>query len=113
MILSGRNNLQNERLTLKDSHKTDIWFHAQKIAGSHTVLITEGREVPNRTLTEAAIIAAVNSKARNSAKVPVDYTAIKNVKKQPGGKPGMVIYEHFSTAIVDPDEALAQSLMLT
>ncbi len=112
LIFSGRNNLQNERLTLKDSHKTDIWFHAQKTAGSHTVLMTEGREVPNRTLTEAAVIAAVNSKARNSAKVPVDYTPVKNVKKQPGGKPGMVIYENFSTAIVDPDGALAQSLML-
>lgn len=112
LILSGRNNLQNERLTLKDSRKTDIWFHTQKIAGSHTVVVTEGQEVPNRTLTEAAIIAAVNSKARNSAKVPVDYTQIKNVKKQPGGKPGMVIYENFSTAIVDPDEALVQSLML-
>lgn len=112
LILSGRNNLQNERLTLKDSQKSDIWFHTQKIAGSHTVLVTEGREVTNRALTEAAVIAAVNSKARNSAKVPVDYTTIKNVKKQPGGKPGMVIYEHFSTAIVDPDEALAQSLML-
>ncbi|WMJ84396.1 Rqc2 family fibronectin-binding protein [Oscillospiraceae bacterium LTW-04] len=112
LILSGRNNLQNERLTLKDSRKTDIWFHTQKIAGSHTVIVTEGQEVPNRTLTEAAVIAAVNSKARNSAKVPVDYTTIKNVKKQPGGKPGMVIYENFSTAIVDPDEALVQSLML-
>ena len=112
LILSGRNNLQNERLTLKESQKNDIWFHTQKIAGSHTVLVTEGREVPNRALTEAAVIAAVNSKARHSAKVPVDYTAIKNVKKQPGGKPGMVIYEQFSTAIVDPDEALAQSLLL-
>lgn len=112
LILSGRNNLQNERLTLKDSRKTDIWFHAQKIAGSHTVVLADGQEVPNCTLTEAAVIAAVNSKARNSAKVPVDYTAIKNVKKQPGGKPGMVIYENYSTAIVDPDEALVQSLMI-
>lgn len=112
LILSGRNNIQNDRLTLKDSRKTDIWFHTQKIAGSHTIIVTEGQEPPIRTLTEAAIIAAVNSKARHSAKVPVDYTLIKNVKKQPGGKPGMVIYENFSTAIVDPDEALAQSLML-
>lgn len=113
LILSGRNNIQNDRLTLKDSRKNDIWFHTQKIAGSHTVVVTEGETVPNRTLTEAAVIAAVNSKARNSAKVPVDYTAIKNVKKQPGGKPGMVIYENFSTAIVDPDEAFVQSLMMT
>lgn len=111
VILSGRNNLQNERLTLKDSRNTDIWFHTQKIAGSHTVVITEGRQAPNQTLTEAAIIAAYNSKARNSSKVAVDYTTIKNVKKQPRGKPGMVIYENYSTAIVDPDEQLVLSLL--
>lgn len=112
LILSGRNNIQNDRLTLKDSRNNDIWFHTQKIAGSHTVVITEGETVPDRTLTEAAVIAAANSKARNSAKVAVDYTVIKNVKKQPGGKPGMVIYENYSTAIVDPDEALVQSLLI-
>ncbi len=110
LVLSGRNNLQNDRLTLRESRGSDIWFHTQKIPGSHTILLTEGREVPDRSLTEAAIIAAVNSKARQSRKVPVDYTAIRNVKKQPGGKPGMVIYENFRTAIVDPDEALAEAL---
>lgn len=109
-ILSGRNNLQNDRLTLRESRGNDIWFHVQKIPGSHTVLLSEGREVPNRSLTEAAVIAAVNSKARHSSKVPVDYTMIKNVKKQPGGKPGMVIYENFRTAVVDPDEMLAERL---
>lgn len=112
LILAGRNNLQNDSLTLKESRKTDIWFHTQKIPGSHVVVLADGETVPNQTLTEAAVIAAVNSKARHSTKVAVDYTAIKNVKKQPGGKPGMVIYENFSTAIVDPDEALAQSLMI-
>ncbi len=111
VILSGRNNLQNERLTLRESRGGDIWFHVQKIAGSHTVLLTEGMEVPNRSLTEAAVIAAFNSKARHSSKVPVDYTTIKNVKKQPGGKPGMVIYESFRTAIVDPDEAQVEALL--
>jgi len=110
LILSGRNNLQNDRLTLKESRGNDIWFHVQKNAGSHTILITEGTQPPNQTLFEAAVIAAYNSKARNSAKVPVDYTAIRNVKKQPGGKPGMVIYDNFSTAIVDPDEQLVNSL---
>ena len=110
VILSGRNNLQNDRLTLRESRGNDIWFHVQKIPGSHTVLLSEGREVPNRSLTEAAVIAAVNSKARHSSKVPVDYTMIKNVKKQPGGKPGMVIYENFRTAVVDPDEILAERL---
>lgn len=110
LILCGRNNIQNDRLTLKESRGGDIWFHTQKIAGSHTVIITEGKKPSNQTLFEAAVIAAYNSKARNSAKVPVDYTAIKNVKKQPGGKPGMVIYDNFSTAIVDPDEALVTAL---
>lgn len=110
VILSGRNNLQNDRLTLKDSASGDIWFHVQKQAGSHTVVKTEGRPVPDRTLTEAAVIAAFNSKARNSRKVPVDYTAVKNVRKQPGGRPGMVLYERFQTAVVDPDAALAARL---
>lgn len=73
-------------------------------------MVTEGRQVPNSTLEQAAIIAAYNSKARNSSKVAVDYTEIRNVKKQPGGKPGMVIYEPYSTAIVDPDEQLVNSL---
>lgn len=110
LILTGRSSVQNERLTLKDSRNCDIWFHTQKIAGSHTVVVTEGRQVPNSTLEQAAIIAAYNSKARNSSKVAVDYTEIRNVKKQPGGKPGMVIYEPYSTAIVDPDEQLVNSL---
>lgn len=110
-ILCGRNNLQNEQLTLREGRNNDIWLHVQKIPGSHTVVLTEGRQPPDRTLTEAAVIAAVNSRARNSKKVPVDYTAIRNVKKQPGGKPGMVIYENFSTAVVDPDEALATRLL--
>ncbi|MEG2203845.1 MAG: NFACT family protein, partial [Oscillospiraceae bacterium] len=109
-ILSGRNNVQNERLTLKDSRNSDLWFHAQKIAGAHTVVLTEGKTVPDRTLTEAAIIAAVNSRACHSSKVAIDYTPIKNVKKQPGGRPGMVIYTEYQTAVVDPDEALVQTL---
>ncbi|MBC8570179.1 Rqc2 family fibronectin-binding protein [Zongyangia hominis] len=109
-ILCGRNNLQNDRLTLKDSRNFDIWFHTQKIPGSHTVILTEGREVPDRTLEEAAVIAAYNSRARESAKVPVDYTQVKNVKKAPGAKPGMVIYDRFQTAVVDPDAALVERL---
>ena len=112
-ILCGRNNIQNDRLTLKDSRNFDVWFHTQKIPGSHTVILTEGREVPNRTLEEAAVIAAYNSKARDSAKVPVDYTLIKNVKKVPGAKPGMVIYENFQTAVVDPDAALVERLRVS
>ncbi|MBQ8868365.1 MAG: NFACT family protein [Oscillospiraceae bacterium] len=110
-ILCGRNNMQNDKLTLKESAKGDIWFHTQKIPGSHTVVLTEGKAVPDSTLEEAAIIAAFNSKARSSTKVAVDYTEIKNVKKPSGAKPGMVIYETFKTAIVTPDEELIKKLV--
>ncbi len=101
-ILCGRNNIQNDKLTFKDSKKYDIWFHTQKIHGSHTVIITEGREVPESTLEQAAIIAAYNSKARESSLVPVDYTEIKNVKKPSGSAPGKAVYEHYKTAYVRP-----------
>ncbi len=101
-ILCGRNNLQNDRLTFKDSRKNDIWFHTQKIHGSHTVIVTEGKEVPPSTLEQAALIAAYNSKARESSLVPVDYTEIKNVKKPSGAAPGKVVYEHYKTAYVRP-----------
>ena len=97
-ILCGRNNLQNDRLTFKDSKKNDIWFHTQKIHGSHTVVVTEGREVPESTLEQAAIIAAYNSKGRESSLVPVDYTEIRNVKKPSGSAPGKAVYEHYKTA---------------
>ncbi|MBP1558745.1 MAG: NFACT family protein [Oscillospiraceae bacterium] len=110
LILCGRNNLQNDQLTLKDSRNYDLWFHTQKIPGSHTVVVAEGKEIPNRTMEEAAIIAAYNSKARASSKVPVDYVLIKYVKKPQGAKPGMVIYDNYKTAIVTPDEDLVRAL---
>ncbi|MBQ7873683.1 MAG: NFACT family protein [Oscillospiraceae bacterium] len=101
-ILCGRNNIQNDKLTFKDSKKYDIWFHTQKIHGSHTVIVTEGREVPESTLEQAAIIAAYNSKGRESSLVPVDYTEIKNVKKPSGSAPGKAVYEHYKTAYIRP-----------
>lgn len=110
LILVGRNNVQNDRLTLKESRSSDIWLHTQKIPGSHTIIQTEGKPVPNRTLEEAAILAAYHSKARESSKVPVDYTPVKFVKKPGGAKPGMVIYETYQTAIVDPDGELVGRL---
>ena len=109
-ILCGRNNIQNDKLTLREAAKNDIWLHTQKIPGSHTIIITEGKEVPDSTLFEAACIAAYNSKARNSSKVAVDYTAIRNVKKPSGAKPGMVIYDFYKTALVTPDPELLQKL---
>ena len=101
-ILCGRNNIQNDKLTFKDSRKNDIWLHTQKIHGSHTVIVTEGREVPESTIQQAAVVAAYNSKGRESSLVPVDYTEIRNVKKPSGAAPGKAIYEHYKTAYVRP-----------
>ena len=111
-ILVGRNNVQNDRLTLKDAHNYDMWFHTQKIPGSHTVVIAGGKEIPDRTLEEAAVIAAYHSRARDSALVPVDYTIIKNVKKPSGAKPGKVVYDKFETAVVTPDKERVAALLV-
>lgn len=109
-ILVGRHNRQNDRLTLKDSQKTDIWLHTQNITGSHTVICTNGTEPPFSTIEQAARIAAYHSKARESSQVPVDYTLIKYVKKPVGAKPGMVIFTNQKTLYVKPDAAEAERL---
>ena len=112
-ILCGRNNLQNDRLTLKESKNYDMWFHTQNIPGSHTVILCEGvTDLPDRTIEEAAMIAAHNSKARNSTKVPVDYTLIKNIKKPNGSKPGFVIYDTYYTLLITPDEEKINALLI-
>ncbi len=103
-ILVGRNNKQNDVLTLKTAFSTDIWLHTKQIPGSHTLIRTNGTGVaPDATILQAAKICAYFSKARNSSKVPVDYTLIKNVKKPSGVKPGMVVYDHYNTVYVDPE----------
>lgn len=112
LILVGRNNVQNDQLTLKDARGRDVWFHTKNIPGSHTIVVSDGQEVPDSTLNQAAIIAAANSKAADSAQVPVDYTLIKNVKKPRGAKPGMVIYVNYQTAYVTPDFELEKRLMI-
>lgn len=102
-ILVGRNNKQNDELTIKMAYSTDIWLHTKLIPGSHTIIRTRGGcEVPDKTILEAAQLAAYHSKAKNSSKVPVDYTAVKNVKKPNGAKPGMVIYDYYNTIYVEP-----------
>jgi predicted ribosome quality control (RQC) complex YloA/Tae2 family protein len=110
LILAGRNNIQNDKLTLKTAKNNDIWLHTHDIAGSHVIIVTDGKNPPDRTVEEAAIIAACNSKARNSSQVPVDYTLIKYVKKPSGAKPGMVIFTNNKTAFVTPDMELANRL---
>jgi predicted ribosome quality control (RQC) complex YloA/Tae2 family protein len=105
-VFAGRNNMQNDKLTLKTASKSDIWLHAQKIHGAHVIISCEGAAPDEKTLHEAASIAAYYSAARADAKVPVDYTHVKNVKKLPGGRPGMVIYTDYKTIIAAPDEEL-------
>ena len=109
-ILVGRNNRQNDLLTCKLAQKQDIWLHTQKIHGSHVIIACAPETPPDRTVTEAMQLAAYFSQAREGQNVPVDYTRVKNVKKPAGAKPGMVIYDHYSTAVVTPDAALADKL---
>ncbi|MGI6084537.1 MAG: Rqc2 family fibronectin-binding protein [Acetivibrionales bacterium] len=101
-ILIGHNNKQNDKLTLKLARHEDIWLHIKNFAGSHVVIKTEGKEVPDSTIIEAAQYAAWFSKARSSTKAEVDYTHVRNVKKPSGAKPGMVIYVNYHTVIVTP-----------
>ena len=101
-LLVGRNNTQNDRLTLKTAAKNDIWLHTKNIHGAHAIIVTKGMEVDEHTLREAAEIAAYHSKARESSQVPVDYTLVKNVSKPSGAKPGMVIYVKNKTLYVTP-----------
>ena len=110
IILVGRNNLENDRLTLRTAKGSDIWLHTKNIAGSHVIVVCEGRTPPDRTLEQAAILAATHSKAADSAQVPVDYTPARYVKKPAGAKPGMVIYTDNRTAYINPDTALADRL---
>lgn len=109
-IFAGRNNKQNDKLTLKNAAKTDIWLHTHNIAGSHVIIEADGETPPDRTLEEAAVIAAFNSKAKDSAQVPVDYCLAKFVKKPVGSKPGMVIFTNNKTAYVNPDAELVERL---
>ena len=103
-IFVGRNNVMNDRLTLKTAKNYDLWFHVKDTAGSHVVVANDGREFTDKLIREAAMLAAQNSKAGGSSNVPVDYTIIKNVKKPAGAKPGMVIYVDYKTEFVTPNE---------
>jgi len=105
-ILAGKNNAQNDKLTLKTAAKSDIWLHAQKSHGAHVIILCYAATPDETSLFEAATIAAYYSSARSGGKVPVDYTLVKQVKKQPGGRPGMVIYTDYKTIIATPDEEL-------
>lgn len=104
-VLVGRNNKQNDILTLKTAEKTDIWLHTKDITGSHVIIRAEGKDVPDTTILYAARLAAAHSSAKSSAQVPVDYVPAKFVKKPAGAKPGMVIFTNNRTLYVKPLEA--------
>lgn len=102
VIRVGRNNRQNDRLTCKESEKTDMWLHTKDITGSHVIISAEGREIPEMVIYTAARLAAYFSKGRESSQVAVDYTLVKYVKKPNGAKPGMVIFTNNKTLFVSP-----------
>ncbi|HWJ02249.1 MAG TPA: NFACT RNA binding domain-containing protein [Verrucomicrobiae bacterium] len=111
VILVGKNNKQNDYLTLKVAKPRDMWLHVKDIPGSHVVVPLDKDEFPDdTTLEEAAALAAYFSQAKNSSTVPVDYTHVRNVKKPGGAKPGMVIYENQWTLYIDPKPELAENL---
>lgn len=102
-FLVGRNNMENDYLTLKYAKKTDLWFHTKDIHGSHCILVLNGSPIPeDDILLKCAEIAAYHSKAKNSSNVPVDICEVKYVKKPNGAKPGMVIYKNNKTLHVTP-----------
>lgn len=112
-ILVGRNNAQNDRLTLRTARADDIWLHTKDIPGSHVIILTEGRAPSDTAVREAALLAAYYSKARSSANVPVDYTPRRHVRKPSGSRPGYVIYFTNQTIYVTPDESSLAAIEAT
>ncbi len=109
-ILVGRNNRQNDQLSLKTARRDDLWLHIQKFHGTHVIICCAGAPVPDGTITEAAMLAAWYSQAREGQNVPVDVTQVRNLRKPNGAKPGMVVYDRHRTVIVTPDAALCERL---
>ncbi|MGL4800461.1 MAG: Rqc2 family fibronectin-binding protein [Cellulosilyticaceae bacterium] len=112
-IFVGKNNYQNDELTMKFAKATDLWLHIKDGPGSHVIVrLDHQEEIDDVTLVEAALIAAYYSKGKFGSNVAIDYTLKKNVKKIPNAKPGMVIYNHFNTIYVTPDEPFIKKLAL-
>lgn len=107
-ILVGRNNLQNDQLTLKTAKKTEYWLHAKDIPGSHVII--RSTDPSEQTILEAAELAAFYSKYRHSAQVPVDLVQVKHIRKPNGAKPGYVIYENQKTYYMTPVEENIEKL---
>jgi predicted ribosome quality control (RQC) complex YloA/Tae2 family protein len=111
-IYVGKNNRQNDALTFRTASSNDIWLHAKNIPGSHVIIKKEHGDIPEMTVFEGAMLAAMYSAAKMSFKVNVDYTATRNVKKPPGAKPGMVIYDNYKTLTVTPSGSFLESLKM-
>ena len=109
-ILVGRNNVQNDKLTLHTARGKDLWFHVQKAPGSHAVVLSHGQDIPDATKQEAAELAVLHSSQNGGAKVAVDTTEVKNIWKANGAKPGMVLYEVYTTVYVTPRPGLEEML---
>lgn len=107
-IYVGRNNVQNDYLTLRMSRSNDLWLHTKNIPGSHVLIKYVGEDFPNKVIEKAAEIAAFYSKGRNSSYVEVDYCPVSHVKKPNGAKAGMVIYEGYNTALVKPNDEICE-----
>ena len=109
-IFVGRNNRQNDQLSMKTARKDDLWLHIQKFHGTHVIIACAGMRPPDRTVTEAAMLAAFYSQAKNGQNVPVDVTQVRNLRKPSGAKPGVVVYDRYQTVIVTPDPELPEKL---
>ena len=102
-IYVGKNNYQNEELTFKLASGNDWWFHAKGIPGSHVIVKTEGKELPDRVFEEAGALAAYYSRGRGQDKVEIDYIQKKNLKKVPGAAPGFVVYHTNYSLVAAPE----------
>ena len=109
-ILVGRSNIQNDELTFKLARRTDLWLHVQKLHGSHVIIRTDDLDPPERTIEEAASLAAYHSQGRDAGRVSVDITQIRHVRKPSGALPGAVLYTDFRTIQAEPSEELAEKL---
>ena len=101
-IFVGRNNVQNQELTFRFARKDDLWLHAQKVHGSHVIISCGGTVPPDDTVTQAAQLAAHYAETAGGQNIPVDVNPVRNIKRVPGGKPGMVIYNSHRTVVVNP-----------
>lgn len=110
-ILVGRNNRQNEEVTFRLADPGDTWLHVREIPGAHVIVKHRSAPLSPEALLDAANLAVYHSRAREGSKVPVDYTERRHVRKQPGGRPGAVHYDHFQTVIVDPDPEILGELL--